>query len=490
MLFLSVCQLRAQTYTHPTAGVNGTNCGNCVVNTNSGTYYDDGGAGGNYSTNINQVYRVFCPNTAGTCMRITFTSFAMEGMADPAGPPPLDCYFDWLTIGNGSTQNSPVIDQLPSSPASTTGRICGIPTTPFTYTATSANGCLSIRMNSNGSNVFAGWAATISPIVCAGGPPGNDRTDCPNRVQICNDLPITFNSPGPGLISEACSGCSVQEGEDHSAWYVFQVQAGGTIALNITPANPADDYDFVIYGPGATCASLGSPIRCSYACTSGNTGLGNAAVDVTEQCGGNGWVAPMPVTAGQIYYMMVNHWDPPVSGYTLDWVMSGGATLNCVPLPVELTDFKCEPYGNEIDLYWATSAEVNNNYFVLERSIDGENFQELRTIPGKGFSNETTEYIANDPAPHIGLNYYRLKQVDYDGNEKIYNSISCTYGTHLQVIREINIYDLNEHLILNEKENTKDLESIVTQLTVKPGMYMMYITYDNGTTNVKKFVKI
>ncbi|MBI3237248.1 MAG: hypothetical protein HYZ43_00120, partial [Flavobacteriia bacterium] len=59
----------AQTYTHPTTGINSTYAGACMVNTCSGTYYDNGGAGGNYSANINAIYRTFCPSTAGMCVR-------------------------------------------------------------------------------------------------------------------------------------------------------------------------------------------------------------------------------------------------------------------------------------------------------------------------------------------------------------------------------------------------------------------------------------
>ncbi len=481
----------SQVFTHPIIGVNGTNCGTCMVNTVGGTYYDDGGAGGNYALNINQVYRVFCPSTPGNCISMTFTSFNMEGMVNPPGPPPLDCYYDWITVGDGSTQNSPPIIQIPPSSATAgTGRICGIPLVPFTYTATSANGCLSVRMNSDFVTVGTGWAATISSVPCAGGPPGTDQTDCPGSVLVCTNSSIAWNSPGPGLISESCSGCSVQEGEDHSAWYVFQIQTSGTLGFTIVPTNPVDDYDFVVYGPGATCASLGSPVRCSYACTSGNTGMGGGAVDLTEQCVGNGWVSTMPVVAGQFYYLMINHWDPPISGYTLNWNLTAGASLDCTPLPVQLTDFTCEPYGNEIALYWSTSAEVNNDHFILEKSIDGENFEELRKIQGKGFSNDVTEYIANDPMPKIGTNYYRLKQVDMDGHEKIYNPISCNYGANLPVISEINIYDLNGHLVFTEKENTPDLESIVTRLPIKAGMYILYTTYTDGSTQMRKFVKI
>lgn len=465
----------SQTYLHPTVGVNGTNCGTCMVNTSSGTYYDNGGAVANYSSNVNQVYRVFCPSIAGRCVRATFTSFSMNDTYFLCFGPNNCC--DYLNIRNGATQNSPII-------------YSNCTASPGTVTASSANGCLSFQFISDGSVQLGGWAATISNVVCAGGPPGTDQTDCPNSVQVCSDSPITWNSPGPGLISESCSGCSIQEGEDHSAWYVFQIQTGGTLGLTIDPANNADDYDFVLYGPGATCASLGAPIRCSYACSAGNTGLGNGAVDLSEQCTGNGWVSTLPVVAGQIYRLMVNHWDPPISGYTLDWNLTGGASLNCTPLSVDLTDFRCAAVDNSIGLYFVTATETNNDYFIIEKSTDGVEFNEFVRVQGKGNSNEQTEYLVSDFSPSFGTNYYRLTQVDFDGHSTTFDLTSCQYGDGLKIITEINILDLNGKLIHSEKTNTADLESIMTNVNVKAGMYILYTTYSDGSSQMRKFVKI
>ena len=99
----------AQTYTHPTAGIDGTYVGSCMVNTSTGNYYDNGGAASNYSSNIgssfagskNGIYRVFCPSLAYNCVSVTFNSFDLESHAT--------CNLDFLTIGNGATQNSTLI---------------------------------------------------------------------------------------------------------------------------------------------------------------------------------------------------------------------------------------------------------------------------------------------------------------------------------------------------------------------------------------------
>ncbi|HRE98779.1 MAG TPA: hypothetical protein PK637_18595, partial [Flavobacteriales bacterium] len=69
--FLSSAAI-AQTYLHPTTGIQNTYAGNCMVSGCTGNYYDNGGAAGNYSNNINNIYRTFCPNTPGQCMRLTF----------------------------------------------------------------------------------------------------------------------------------------------------------------------------------------------------------------------------------------------------------------------------------------------------------------------------------------------------------------------------------------------------------------------------------
>jgi hypothetical protein len=86
------------------------------------------------------------------------------------------------------------------------------------------------------------------------------------------------------------------------------------------------------------------------------------------------------------------------------------------PLPIELVSFNAIPEGDEVKINWATANEINNDYFTIERSEDGDNFLPLKKIKGAGNSTAMLHYVSADDNPKKGLNYYRLKQTDYDGN--------------------------------------------------------------------------
>lgn len=85
-------------------------------------------------------------------------------------------------------------------------------------------------------------------------------------------------------------------------------------------------------------------------------------------------------------------------------------------LPIELISFDgvCSDHKT-IDLKWKTISEINNDYFAVERSLDAKRWIEITRINGAGNSNHIIEYSFNDNAPFKGLNYYRLKQTDKNG---------------------------------------------------------------------------
>lgn len=68
-----------------------------------------------------------------------------------------------------------------------------------------------------------------------------------------------------------------------------------------------------------------------------------------------------------------------------------------------------------MSLNWATSAEINNDYFTVERSADGINFERLTQIKGTGNSKQLKNYFFADENPFTGVNYYRIRQTDLDG---------------------------------------------------------------------------
>jgi hypothetical protein len=85
-------------------------------------------------------------------------------------------------------------------------------------------------------------------------------------------------------------------------------------------------------------------------------------------------------------------------------------------LPIELTYFKAYHTNNKVSFKWETASELNNDFFTIERSEDGVNFYGIETIGGAGNSLSSIVYSANDENPINGINYYRLKQTDYNGD--------------------------------------------------------------------------
>jgi len=85
------------------------------------------------------------------------------------------------------------------------------------------------------------------------------------------------------------------------------------------------------------------------------------------------------------------------------------------PLPIDLVSFNAEKNDNHVDLSWVTESEVNNDYFTIERSANGFNWEELKKTKGAGNSNTLLEYKDIDLSPLSGISYYRLKQTDFDG---------------------------------------------------------------------------
>jgi hypothetical protein len=100
---------------------------------------------------------------------------------------------------------------------------------------------------------------------------------------------------------------------------------------------------------------------------------------------------------------------------------NGCQTVNSIliteanPLPVTYLYFDAFQDGENVEVVWATATELNCDYFNIERSSDLEDWITLASVEGAGNSNTLSDYTFADIKPLSGLNYYRLKQVDYNG---------------------------------------------------------------------------
>ncbi len=87
-------------------------------------------------------------------------------------------------------------------------------------------------------------------------------------------------------------------------------------------------------------------------------------------------------------------------------------------LPIQLSSFNTQAIDKTILLNWETLSETNNAFFEIERSIDGKTFTKIGSKDGSGTTTALTKYRFVDESPVPGTNYYRLKQIDFDGKSE------------------------------------------------------------------------
>lgn len=91
-------------------------------------------------------------------------------------------------------------------------------------------------------------------------------------------------------------------------------------------------------------------------------------------------------------------------------------------LPVELISFSCTISGLGVIAKWVTASELNNSHFLIERSLDGEQFEVIAKVVGHGTTSEKNYYTYLDKS-RLASAYYRLKQVDYDGAYEYFDAV-------------------------------------------------------------------
>lgn len=105
----------------------------------------------------------------------------------------------------------------------------------------------------------------------------------------------------------------------------------------------------------------------------------------------------------------------------LSWTAPIWYTKN-ISLPVQLLSFTGYHHNQSNHLIWKTASESNNDYFIVERSTDGVNFVGIAKVKGQGSTSALSVYEIEDNSLSAKYNYYRLRQVDFNGT-KDYSTI-------------------------------------------------------------------
>lgn len=268
--------------------------------------------------------------------------------------------------------------------------------------------------------------------------------DCPGEIICVNTTAAVVNGINDSELNLTYSGCLPTGEAPRSVWYQFCVSTTGTIRFNINPNGGSNDYDWALWGPNSNCPPITTPLRCSYALVGGgsdNTGVNSAnnapQTDFTEGFNGNQWTQDVNAVAGQCFVLLINNYGGGSNFFSISF--GGTATLLCSALPIELISFDGEKQNNYNLLNWSTASETNNDYFTLERSIDGENWEAIKQIDGFGNSSSIIYYSYEDYDFEYTTNYYRLSQTDFNGDNNYFNPIVIDNSDEkLEIIRIIN----------------------------------------------------
>lgn len=252
----------------------------------------------------------------------------------------------------------------------------------------------------------------------------NCATD-PNLVPTCTPssytaapIPANDNCAGAILLSEAgvakthtsasstesqvavtCAGFASATASD--VWFKFKTTAaGGNVTVTFSPSGILDG---VVEAFSGTCGALTS-IKCADATLSGDD-------EILSLTG----LAP-----NTTYYVRVfNYNDNILYGEEFDITVTGN-----VAIPVELVAFTGKTEGPKNALNWHTASERNAQSFIVERSADGEKgFVAMGTLKAAGTTSTPQYYSFFDENP-MPVSYYRLRQVDFDGQETVSKIIS------------------------------------------------------------------
>lgn len=240
----------------------------------------------------------------------------------------------------------------------------------------------------------------------------NNNDNCPSPATLfqgTGDFTATtdqtFNDDEPGNLSNVFCGTI-----ENNSWYKFTASST-THSFPITYVGGCADnrgiqahvYQVTTNASGC-CTNFVSKSNCY---NPGNTSLGT--------------VVATNLVIGQEYMLMIDGY----AGDGCEFTISGWRAINV--LPVELVEFSGVSHTEGSLLHWVTESETNNNYFEVLHSRDGVVFQSLAKVESKGNGNTQKSYSYMHEGASQGINYYKLKQVDFDGTAKESHAISVLH---------------------------------------------------------------
>ncbi|XOV66461.1 MAG: T9SS type A sorting domain-containing protein [Fluviicola sp.] len=325
--------------------------------------------------------------------------------------------------------------------------------------------------------------------------PLQPNTNCDSPDPICSGTPITFTANTGAPSAQQTNpgnnyGCLAAT--PNPSWYYLEIDQGGNLVIDVSAGS---DVDFAIWGPYpnltagvANCGSHGAPQDCSF------------STSEVEQ------VNLPSVNNSEVYVLLVTNYANTIQNITVN-NNGGTATTNCgiVPLPIELVSFEAKFDDGNVDLLWETASERENDFFAIERLTDSGIWEVIQIVDGAGTTTETNYYSSKDDSFKDGVNYYRLKQVDYNGTSTISEPVSVNTGRSREilvvpnpakntaVLKGIALDDLDRIQAVSLQGRTRKVEYTETSNGVAidmnnfdSGIYVLQCQLKDGSTEISR----
>lgn len=304
-------------------------------------------------------------------------------------------------------------------------------------------------------------------------------------VGICNSsllvvLSSNTNQPAAWLANCLAPSCAASVISFTSK--NIRCVVGVTLCATTRYFTPNNSFIVTVEGqtvnqPAAPTSSAGTTI-CPFACTNltatGQYGVPPYIYSWSPVIGNTATISVCP-TSTTTYTCVITDACGNTSSNSVTIITSG-----C--LPIGLSSFDVTEENDAVRLDWETATEMNNDYFTIERSVDGVHFEKVMDVKGAGTSSENIIYREYDKHPFDGVSYYRLKQTDFNG--------SFSYSRIISVDFRFRDLTIQPNPVLNNAEigflcNAPGQVDLRIYNSVGQEVHYKKLTCSNGMNSVK-----
>ncbi|MEZ4937513.1 MAG: Calx-beta domain-containing protein [Crocinitomicaceae bacterium] len=384
----------------------------------------------------------------------------------------------------------------------------------------------STRFHDGSTNNSVNFSGRVGDFIHFSDAPFNNtrRIILENHMSSKYNIALSSNQKYPiawaGTYSYEVAGIGQFSSQDNHS------DAQGRAIVRINNANDLDDNDFLLWGhdnasfsisptPGTADVPGGIDNRLHrvwrIAEPGGNIGTVQISFDLSGLAGG-------PFNVNDLYLLV----DSDDGNFSNSSVISTGRTMAgqtvtfsgidfnngqwftlgtssaINPLPIELLYFDAKLVNGQVKTSWETASEINNDYFKIEKTTDGQTFELVGIIDGAGNSSAPLYYELVDPNPITGISYYRLTQVDFDGTSTksdlksvVYQPKEIRISVFPNPIGEgnltieldgvqntdfkIEVFDMTGRLILSNRKELFNGQNALTLDYLEKGAYLLRI---------------